>query len=38
MKIRESNFGKSLPRVCVAGVMVSTLLAGRTGQVLAADF
>jgi hypothetical protein len=41
MRIWKSTFGKSLSRVCVAGVMVSTvlaLLAGETGQVLAADF
>ena len=41
MRLWKSTFGKSLPRVCVAGVMVSTvlaLLAGGTGQVLAADF
>ncbi len=41
MRLWKSTFGKSLPRVCVAGVMVSTLLAllaVGTGQVLAADF
>ena len=37
----ESAFGKSLPRACVAGVMVLAmlaLLAVGTGQMLAADF
>ncbi len=41
MRIWKSTFGKGLPRVCFAGVMVSTLLtllAVGTGQVLAADF
>jgi len=41
MNIWESTFGRSLPRACVAGVMVSAvraLLAGGTGQVLVANF
>ncbi|TVS10273.1 MAG: right-handed parallel beta-helix repeat-containing protein, partial [Planctomycetaceae bacterium] len=41
MRLRKSTFGKSFPRICVAGVMVSALLAllaVGTGQVLAADF
>jgi hypothetical protein len=41
MRLWKSTFGKSLPRACVAGVLVSAvlaLLAGGTGQVLAADF
>ena len=41
MRLWGSTFGKSLQRACVAGVMVSAvlaLLAGGTGQVLAANF
>ena len=41
MKIWKSTLGKSLPRAGVAGVMLSAvlaLLAGGTGQVLAANF
>lgn len=41
MRLWKFTFGKRLPQVCVAGVMVSTLLAllaVGTGQVLAADF
>jgi len=41
MRVCEFTFGKTLSHVCVAGVMVSTLLAwlnGGTGQTLAADF
>ena len=40
-RLRKSTFGKSLPRTCVACVLVSTLLAllaGGTGQVLSTDF
>ncbi|MBE0542786.1 MAG: hypothetical protein IH623_15625, partial [Verrucomicrobia bacterium] len=36
MKLWESTFGKSLLRACVAGVMVSTLLALLAGGTAAA--
>jgi hypothetical protein len=38
MRRCKSTFAKSLTRAGVAGVLVSAMLAGGTGQVLAADF